>query len=212
MNIYFSEYDLPNDAEFPDGSEIGVNLETTGIYPQGDRICLVGISKPDGSVYLVQFPTPEFDQAVNLNRLLNNEKILKIFHYARLDMAFIKNSFGFSVRNVYCTKIASYLARTYSTKHGFKDLCSELLNHTLVEKPTNEDWGVDVITDGMQQYSADCVYQLHNVKSKIHEMVVREGKEKMAFACFQFLPFRAKLDLSTPPEFDVFAFSQNNMR
>ncbi len=182
---------------------IAIDTETLGLNPLRDRLCLVQLSAGDGRADLVQF-SDNYD-APELKRLLIDESILKIFHFGRFDMAVLSHYFGVMPRPVYCTKVASRLARTYTDRHGLKDLCRELLGVELSKQQQSSDWGADQLTQEQLNYAASDVLYLHALRQKLDAMLKREGREELARACIEFLPTRVELDLRGWSELDPFA-------
>ncbi|MGH6735511.1 MAG: ribonuclease D [Methyloceanibacter sp.] len=182
---------------------IAIDTETLGLNPFRDRLCLVQLSDGDGTAALVQF-SGTYD-APELNRLLTDESILKIFHFGRFDIAVLKHFLGVMPRPVYCTKIASKLARTFTDKHSLKDLCRELLGVELSKQQQSSDWGAAELTQEQLNYAASDVLYLHALRDRLDVMLRREGRERLAKACFDFLPTRAELDLEGWSEIDPFA-------
>jgi ribonuclease D len=182
---------------------IAIDTETLGLNPHRDRLCLVQLSEGDGTAALVQVTGSQ--EAPELRRLLTDESILKIFHFGRFDLAVLKHFHGVMPRPVYCTKIASKLARTYTDKHGLKDLCRELLGIELSKQQQSSDWGVAELTQEQLNYAASDVLYLHALRDRLDAMLKREGREHLARACFEFLPMRAELDLEGWAEMDIFA-------
>jgi ribonuclease D len=182
---------------------IAVDTETLGLNPHRDRLCLVQLSEGDGTAALVQVSGSH--ETTELERLLTDESILKIFHFGRFDIAVLKHFLGVMPRPVYCTKIASKLARTYTDKHGLKDLCRELLGIELSKQQQSSDWGVAELTQEQLNYAASDVLYLHALRDRLDAMLKREGREHLARACFEFLPMRAELDLEGWAEMDIFA-------
>jgi len=194
--------DLPQ-GRFGSAATIAIDTETLGLNPHRDRLCLVQLSDGDGTAALVQISGR--DDAPELKRLLADESILKIFHFGRFDTAVLKHSLGVMPRPVYCTKIASKLARTYTDKHGLKDLCRELLGVDLSKQQQSSDWGAAELTQEQLNYAASDVLYLHALREHLDAMLKREGREHLARACFEFLPTRAELDLAGWAEIDPFA-------
>jgi ribonuclease D len=185
------------------GRAIAIDTETLGLNPYRDRLCLAQISEGDGRAALVQFVgTPD---APELKRLLADESVLKIFHFGRFDMAVLKHNLGVMPRPVYCTKVASRLARTFTDRHGLKDLCKELLGIELSKQQQSSDWGTAELTQDQLNYAASDVLHLHALREKLDAMLRREGREGLARACFEFLPVRAELDLRGWSDIDPFA-------
>jgi len=202
MAIKLYKGDLPPGLDF--GSSVAVDTETLGLVPRRDKLCLVQLSAGDGNAHLVQLDRSSYD-APNLKALFANEGVTKIFHYARFDVAVIKYYLGVDTRPLYCTKIASKLTRTYTDRHGLKDLVKELLGIELNKQQQSSDWGAHMLSDSQKQYAAQDVIYLHELKSRLDQMLAREGREAVARACFDFIPTRAALDLSGWTEEDVFA-------
>jgi ribonuclease D len=196
--------DLPDIAGY--GDVVAVDTETLGLNPLRDRLCVVQLSAGDGSADVVQFP-PGDSSAPNLARLLSDPKRLKLFHFARFDMAVLYKTFGVMPQPAYCTKIASRLVRTYTDKHGLKDLAKELLGVDLSKQQQSSDWGAAELSDAQVAYAAADVMHLHAIKGRLDEMLAREGRQELALACFGFLPTRVRLDLGGWAEEDVFAHS-----
>jgi len=194
--------DLPDLSRY--GKEVAIDTETMGLDPRRDRLCLVQLSPGDGSADLVQIPA-DLKAAPNLVSLLTDPGRTKIFHYARFDMAVLKHSLGVMPWPVYCTKIASRLARTFTDRHGLKDLAKELLGIELSKQQQSSDWGADQLTQEQLNYAASDVLYLHALKEKLEAMLVREGRQGLAQACFAFLPTRVELDLKGWPDLDPFA-------
>jgi ribonuclease D len=182
---------------------IAIDTETLGLNPHRDRLCLVQLSDGNGDAVLVQLADP-YD-APELKRLLANEGVLKIFHFARFDIAVLKHFLGVMAKPVYCTKVASKLARTYTDKHSLKDLCREFLGIELSKQQQSSDWGAADLTQEQLNYAASDVLYLHALRDHLDLMLRREGREDLARACFQFLPTRAALDLEGWAETDIFA-------
>jgi ribonuclease D len=202
MAIKLYKGDLPPGLDF--GSSVAVDTETLGLVPRRDKLCLVQLSAGDGNAHLVQVDRASYD-APNLKALFTNPDVTKIFHYARFDVAVIKYYLGVDTAPIYCTKIASKLTRTYTDRHGLKDLVKELLGIELNKQQQSSDWGAHMLSDSQKQYAAQDVLYLHELKSRLDQMLAREGRETVARACFDFIPTRAALDLSGWTEEDVFA-------
>ena len=202
MAIKLYKGDLPPGVDF--GPSVAVDTETLGLVPRRDKLCLVQLSAGDGNAHLVQLDRTSYD-APNLKALFANDAVTKIFHYARFDVAVIKHYLGVDVSPLYCTKIASKLTRTYTDRHGLKDLIKELLGIELNKQQQSSDWGAHVLSDAQKQYAAQDVLYLHELKSRLDQMLAREGREQVARACFGFVPTRAALDLAGWTEEDVFA-------
>lgn len=202
ITIYLHIGDLPADVTF-DG-DIAVDTEAMGLNNLRDRLCLVQLSDGKGDEHLVQFRIGEYD-APNLKKLLTDPKITKIFHFARFDIAILKHYLGVRTAPIYCTKIASRLTRTYTDRHGFKDLCRELLAVEVSKQQQSSDWGADTLSPEQQEYAASDVRHLHRLREKFDVLLAREGRTEIAKECWQFLPARAELDLAGWPEIDIFA-------
>jgi ribonuclease D len=193
--------DLPAGIGF--GASVAVDTETLGLDPHRDRLCLVQLSAGDGTAHLVQLAPGEF-AAPRLKALLADPNSLKIFHFARFDVAMLKRYLGVLTRPVYCTKIASKLVRTYTDRHGLKDLCRELLGIELAKEQQSSDWGAPKLTPEQLRYAAADVLHLHALKAKLDDMIEREGRGALARPCFEFLPTRAELDLAGWAQQDIF--------
>ncbi|CAO4140888.1 ribonuclease D [Methylorubrum extorquens] len=194
--------DLPPD--FAPGAAIAIDTETLGLNPHRDRLCVVQVSRGDGSADVVQIrpgdPAPE-----RLMAVLADAGVVKIFHFARFDLAVLFNAFGVMPTPVYCTKIASKLARTYTDRHGLKDVVRELVGVDLSKQQQSSDWGAGTLSQAQIDYAASDVLHLHAARERLDAMLAREGRTEMAQACFDFLPTRSKLDLAGWPEIDIFA-------
>ncbi len=202
MTVKLYRGDLP--ADFNPGTSIAIDTETLGLKPGRDKLCLVQISTGDGNAALVQIDRDTFS-APNLKALLENPAVTKIFHFARFDVAVLKHYLGVDTAPLYCTKIASKLVRTYTDRHGLKDLIKELLGVELNKQQQSSDWGSHVLSEAQKQYAALDVIYLHEVKNRLDQMLEREGRMHIAKACFDFIPTRAALDLGGWAEEDVFA-------
>ena len=194
--------------DFPDGLDLGpivaIDCETMGLHPHRDRLCVVQMSSGDGHAHLVQVAQGQIE-APNLCAMLTDPNVLKLFHFGRFDIAALQNTFGALTAPVYCTKIASRLVRTYTDRHGLKNLLQELLNEDISKQQQSSDWGADTLTKAQIDYAASDVLHLHKLREKLDEMLAREGRDELAQACFRFLPTRALLDLEGWPETDIFA-------
>jgi ribonuclease D len=204
MTIRMHRGDLPDISRYI--GAVAIDTETMGLNLARDRLCLVQLSPGDGSADVVQI-APNAADAPNLKRLLADPRLTKIFHFARFDLGVLYHAFGVMPEPVYCTKIASRLARTYSDKHGLKDLVREVLGHDLSKQQQLSDWGAPELTDAQVSYAASDVIYLHALKEKLDAMLAREGREGLAAACFRFLPERARLDLAGFSGEDIFAHS-----
>lgn len=200
--IHLHKGDLPAGLSFPLG--VAIDSETMGLNPHRDRLCLVQLSGGDGTVHLVQFAAGQY-AAPNLKALLSDAATLKIFHFARFDIAVLHKYLGVMTAPIYCTKIASKLARTYTDRHGLKDLVGELTGVELSKQQQSSDWGAESLTDAQRAYAASDVLYLHEVKAKLDAMLAREGRTELAASAFRFLPARAHLDLGGFEEMDIFS-------
>jgi len=204
MTVYFHEEDIPEDL-FAPGAAIAVDTETMGLVTMRDRLCLVQLSDGSGDEHLVRFGPRSAYDAPNLRMLLTDPERVKLYHYARFDLAAIRFYLGVVAAPVYCTKTASRLVRTYTDRHGLKDLVRELLATDLSKAQQSSDWGGPDITDAQRDYAASDVRHLHALREELDRRLEREGRTELAQACFDFLPTRAELDLSGWPEVDIFA-------
>jgi len=204
MSIHFHEEDLPADVGFAEGP-IAVDTEAMGLDPHRDRLCLVQLSDGRGDEHLVRFRRGSSYSAPNLKALLGDRGRLKIYHFARFDVAMIHAYLGVMAEPLYCTRTASRLVRTYTDRHGLKDLVKELLGHDLSKQQQTSDWGADEINEAQREYAASDVRYLHALKERLDERLAREGRAELAQACFNFLPGRALLDLAGWAEQDIFA-------
>jgi len=204
MTIRLHRGDLPDLGRYR--GAVAIDTETMGLDPRRDRLCLVQLSPGDGSADVVQIPTHHAD-APNLKRLLGDPALLKIFHFARFDLGMLYQSFGVMAGPVFCTKIASRLTRTYTDKHGLKDLVRELLGVDLSKQQQSSDWGAETLSEAQLAYAAADVLHLHALKDKLEVLLAREGRIELAEACFRFLPHRVRLDLAGWAAEDIFAHS-----
>jgi ribonuclease D len=204
MTIRYHRGDLPE--SYDAGGAVAVDTETLGLNPHRDRLCVVQLSTGDGTADIVQI-AKDGSRPERLARVLADRSVLKIFHFARFDLAVLQHRFGVMPEPVYCTKIASKLTRTYTDKHGLKDLVRELLNINLQKEQQSSDWGADILTPAQLDYAASDVLHLHALKEKFDMLLAREGRSEIAGRCFAFLPTRAKLDLMGWPDTDIFAHS-----
>ena len=202
MAVHLHQFDLPDDVSFAD--QVAVDTETTGLDLNRDRLCVVQLSAGDGDAHLVHFPRPEY-KAPNLCRLLANENVTKLFLFARFAVAMLGQTMNVICRPIYCTKIASKLVRTYTDRHGLKDLCSELIGVDLSKKQQSSDWAAETLSEAQQAYAANDVLHLHKLREKLDAMLQREGRDGVAEACFDFLEVRAALDLAGWDGEDIFA-------
>jgi ribonuclease D len=202
MAIKLYKGDLPAGLDF--GKTVAVDTETLGLIPRRDKLCLVQLSSGDSNAHLVQLDRAAYE-APRLKALLADPAVTKIFHFARFDVATLKHYLGIDTAPVYCTKIASRLTRTYTDKHGLKDLIKELLGVEMNKQQQSSDWGAHMLSDAQKQYAAQDVLYLHELKARLDQMLEREGRAGLARACFDFVPVRATLDLGGWTEEDVFA-------
>lgn len=203
MAITVYQNDLPDGLDL--GPAVAVDTETMGLRTLRDRLCVVQLSGGDGNAHLVQFRSGTGYNAPNLKQLLENPNILKLFHFARFDLAALKHYLGAATTPVYCTRTASKLVRTFTDRHGLKDLCRELIGVEISKQEQSSDWGAHDLTEAQQRYAASDVLNLHQLKVVLDGMLAREGRMSLAEACFGFLPARADLDLAGWPEDDIFA-------
>jgi ribonuclease D len=204
MTIRLHRGDLPDLSRYTDS--VAIDTETMGLHPHRDRLCVVQLSSGDGTADVVQILKGHAD-APNLKALLADPNVIKIFHFARFDLAALYNAFGVMPRPVYCTKIASRLCRTYTDRHGLKDLVREVLNIDLSKQQQSSDWGSQSLSEAQLAYAASDVLHLHGLRERLDAMLAREGRTELAQACFKFLPTRAKLDLQGWDAEDIFAHS-----
>ena len=202
MTVKLYRGDLP--ADFNAGTSVAIDTETLGLKPARDKLCLVQISTGDGNAVLVQMDRTNY-HAPNLKALLANPKVLKIFHFARFDVAVLKQYLDVDTAPLFCTKISSKLVRTYTDRHGLKELVRELLGIDLNKLQQSSDWGAHSLTDAQKAYAAEDVVYLHELKQRLEQMLEREGRTHLAKSCFEFLPTRTALDLLGWSEEDVFA-------
>ncbi|MDH7797321.1 MULTISPECIES: ribonuclease D [unclassified Beijerinckia] len=202
MTIRLHKGDLPANTTF--GDAVAIDTETLGLRPHRDRLCVVQLSRGDGTADVVQIEKGQ-TRAPNLEKLFADPKVTKIFHFARFDIAALYNAFGVMPAPVYCTKIGSKLARTYTDRHGLKDLVRELVAVDLSKQQQSSDWGADKLTEAQLAYAASDVLHLHELRRKLDAMLAREGRAEIAAECFSFLPARARLDLMGWPDSDIFS-------
>jgi ribonuclease D len=205
MTIRFHEHDLPDLSHYNVGA-VAIDTETLGLNPHRDRLCVVQLSPGDGTADVVQI-APGQREAPNLTDLLGNSAVTKLFHFGRFDIAVLYHTFGVTAEPVFCTKIASRLTRTYTDRHGLKDICAELLGVHLSKLQQSSDWAAETLTPEQLEYAASDVLYLHRLRDALSGRLVRDGRTEIADACFRFLPTRAKLDLLGWPEEDIFAHS-----
>jgi ribonuclease D len=204
MTIRLHRGDLPDLSAYK--GAVAIDTETMGLDPHRDRLCVVQLSPGDGSADVVQIAAGQ-TRAPNIERLLADKSILKLFHYARFDLGILQKTFGVMATPVYCTKIASRLVRTYTDKHGLKDLAREVLGVDLSKQQQLSDWGAEELTDSQVAYAATDVLHLHALKARLDAMLAREGRTALADACFGFLPDRVRLDLAGWADADIFSHS-----
>ena len=200
MKIKLYQDDLPNNIDL--GLAIAIDTETMGLNPIRDKLCLVQISKGNNISHLIKINDIK-KKPKNLIKILKNNKVKKIFHFARFDVAVLKHSYGINIKNIYCTKIASKIIRTYTDKHGYKDLCSELLNISISKTEQTSDWGGE-LSKAQMKYAATDVLHLHKIKKKLDTMLSREKRIDLAEACFKFIEYRTDLDLGGWSDLDIF--------
>ena len=202
MTITLHEGDLPDDLNL--GPVVAIDTETMGLNPHRDRLCLVQLSSGDGTAHLVQIGKGQ-KRAPNLARMLRDRKTEKLYHFGRFDIAVLAHAFGAVSRPVYCTKIASKLVRTFTDRHGLRNLCQDLIGVDISKQQQSSDWGAEELTEAQMAYAASDVLYLHRLREVLDARLAREGRTAMAAACFRFLPDRAMLDLAGWPEEDIFA-------
>lgn len=202
MTIRVHAGDLPSDRSY--GDSVAIDTETLGLLPHRDRLCVVQLSGGDGTADVVQIATGQ-RSAPNLERLLADSAVKKLFHFGRFDIAVMFHAFGTMTTNIYCTKIASKLVRTYTDRHGLKELCRELIGIDLSKQQQSSDWGAATLSEAQVAYAASDVLHLHALRAKLDVLLVRESRAEIAKSCFDFLPTRARLDLLGWPEADIFA-------
>ena len=202
MANYLYKNDLPDGLDL--GSIVAIDCETMGLNPHRDRLCLIQMSGGDGNCHLVQVEKGQ-TEALNLCKMLTDPNVLKLFHFGRFDVAAMYHAFGALAEPVYCTKIASKMVRTFTDRHGLKNLLQELVGVDISKHQQQSDWGAEVLSEGQLDYAASDVLYLHQLKEVLDQRLAREGRTEMAQACFDFLPTRAKLDLAGWPEVDIFA-------
>lgn len=202
MTVELHQGDLPEGISF--GNAVAIDTETLGLNPLRDRLCLAQLSSGDGTAHLVQFARGTYD-APRLKALLADPKVLKIFHYARFDLAVLSHYLGVMAGPVYCTKIASRIARTYAERHGLKDLCKDILGIEISKQQQTSDWGAEELSEDQLKYAASDVLYLHRLKEALDGLLERETRTDLAQACFDFLPWRARLDLMGWADQDIFS-------
>ncbi|NLH80466.1 MAG: ribonuclease D [Phyllobacteriaceae bacterium] len=200
MTIRYHHEDLPDLSQY--GGSVAIDTETMGLMPHRDRLCVVQLSPGDGTADVVKIAKGQ-TAAPNLQKLLADPKVIKIFHYARFDLAALYHAFGVMPQPVFCTKIASKLVRTYTDRHGLKDLCRDLIGVEISKQQQSSDWGAAELSEAQLAYAASDVLHLHALVAKLEPILVREGRMEIAKACFDYLPTRAKLDLMGWTESDI---------
>ena len=206
MTIRYHKNDLPDLSQYVQAEAVAVDTETLGLNPHRDRLCVVQLSPGDGSADVVQIERGQLS-APNLQALFEDQKKEKIFHFARFDVAVLKEYLDIEVSPIWCTKIASKLVRTYTDRHGLKDICRELIGVDLSKQQQSSDWAANKLSDAQLAYAASDVLHLHKLKASLEAMLEREERMDIAQKCFDFLPIRAKLDLAGWPDTDIFAHS-----
>ena len=201
MSIFLHQHDLPLDINF--GKSVAIDTETRGVKLTRDRLCLVQLSDGNGEAHLVQI-SAEKHKSPHLEALLQDKTVEKLFHFARFDLAVLARDVCEVLGPIYCTKIASKLSRTYTDRHGLKDLCSELLSVELSKQQQSSDWGVGILSEAQKKYAASDVLYLHGLKAKLNEQLKKEGRLDLAHHCFDFLTHRIALDLSGFEDLDIF--------
>ncbi|WP_417483538.1 ribonuclease D [Maricaulis sp.] len=202
MTVHYHRGDLPADIDL--GPLVAIDTETLGLSLTRDALCVVQLSSGDGDAHVVQLIRPEYD-CPNLKALLGDPAVEKILHFARFDVAMVERSLGVTMAPIFCTKIASKLCRTYTDRHGLKDVTRELVGIDMNKQQQSSDWGADELSKAQLEYAASDVLYLHQLRERLTVMLEREGRMEMAKACFDFLPMRAKLDLAGWPDTDIFA-------
>ena len=204
MATHLYQNDLPDTLDL--GSVVAIDCETMGLNPHRDRLCVVQMSSGDGDAHLVQISQGQ-SEATNLTRILTDPKVLKLFHFGRFDIAALYQTFGALTAPVYCTKIASRMVRTYTDRHGLKNLTQDLLGLDISKQQQMSDWGAETLTQAQRDYAASDVLHLHRLREELDLRLEREDRRDLAQACFDFLPTRARLDLAGWPDTDIFAHS-----
>ncbi len=205
VNIKLYQNDLPENVVF--SNNVAIDTEAMGLKNHRDRLCLVQLNFGDEVCHLVQFKHSDFSHSPRLKQLLTDDSITKIFHFGRFDIALLQLSFNICIRNVYCTKIASRLCRTYTSRHGLKDLCKELIGIDISKQEQTSDWGVADLSPQQLNYAAGDVLYLHQLKDKLDTLLARENRTEIAHACFNFLPYRATFDAWAGDHNDIFSYA-----
>ena len=203
MKIVLHQGDIPKSIKI--GKSVAIDTETMGLNPLRDRLCLVQLSTGNNICHLIQFKKYKKIKCPNLNKILKNKKIEKIFHYARFDVTVLNHNLNISINSIYCSKIASKLTRTFTDRHGLKDLCKELLGVEISKIQQSSDWGKDKLTKAQLKYAATDVLYLHKIKAILDKMLERENRTSLARACFEFIDYRTKLDLLGWNQTDIFS-------
>ena len=201
MKIKLYQDDIPPKLSF--GNSVAIDTEAMGLNHHRDRLCLIQLSSGNGICHLIQI-NDVLKKPKNIIKLLKDNKIQKIFHFARFDVGILKHTYKININNIYCTKIASKLARTFTDKHGYKDLCLELLNQIILKEQQTSDWGSKKLSIKQQQYAATDVLYLHNIRDKLNEILLRENRNLIVKECFKFLEHRISLDLMGWSDIDIF--------
>lgn len=201
MSVELHVGDLPADVDF--GSSVAIDTETMGLFPERDRLCVVQLSAGDGTAHIVQLKDRNYD-APNLKALMVDPEVTKLFHFGRFDLGMMQKYLGVMTTPIYCTKIASKLVRTYTDRHGLRDLCRELLSVDISKAQQSSDWGADTLTRAQLDYAASDVLHLHKLRDRLDMMLAREGRTELADRCFKFLETRVRLDLEGFAEDDIF--------
>lgn len=208
MQVFLHKHDLPQDLDL--GKLVAIDTETMGLQVHRDRLCLVQLSAGDGNCHLVQIAKDQLSGGLpkpqNLIKLLSDKTVTKIFHFARFDVAALYNALGVMTEPIFCTKIASKLTRTFTDKHGLKELCKEFLKVEISKQEQTSDWGADVLSEDQKRYAATDVLHLHRLKEELEKLLVREGRHEIADAAFKFLPSRAVLDVMAGDNYDILSY------
>lgn len=204
MTIFYHHHDLPDD--FKPASFLAIDTETMGLKPHRDRLCVVQLSNGDGDAHLVKFAPGQYD-APNLKKVLSDPSVTKMFHFGRFDIAVLEQFLGVRCAPVYCTKIASKLCRTFTDRHGLKELCRELIGVEISKQQQSSDWGAEELNEDQKEYAASDVLYLHQLRDVLNSRLKREGRMELANECFKFLPARSALDLAGWDDHDIFSHS-----
>lgn len=201
MKIKFYEDDIPTNLKL--GKKVAIDTEAMGLNHKRDRLCLIQISSGNGICHLIKINDIK-KKPINILKILKDKKILKIFHYARFDVGILNYTYNINIKNIYCTKIASKLARTFTDKHGYKDICKDLLNINILKEKQTSDWGASKLSTAQQKYAAKDVLYLHKLRQKLNNILDREGRLKISQECFNFIEQRVNLDLAGWSDIDIF--------